>query len=517
MFTGSALLLLGAAALHAEVALPSHFSDHMVLQREMKVPIWGTAGPGETVTVEFAGQRRSAQAGPDGKWRVTLEPMPASSEGRPMTVTGSGSKSSVQFADVLVGEVWLCSGQSNTEFTMSRTERFYFCGVTNEAEEVAAANHPAIRMFTSDSARSYEPRSNIPGCAWQVCTPESVREFSAVGYFFARGLLQELKVPVGILTLTYGASTAQAWIRREALASSPRLRPMLEQFDADVKASQTATNQSARAAALAKWETAVAKAKAAGKKAPKRPRVFDPAQDQHSPTVMFNGVVAPVIPYAIRGVLWYQGESITTGGVALYPLLQTTLIQDWRQLWGEGDFPFYVCQLAAYKAPATDPNSPGNLPATREAQATVLRLPNTGMAVTIDIGDAGSVHPRNKQDVGRRLLRIALAQAYGRPIEYSGPVFDSMQVEGGAIRLRFTHVDGGLMARGGPLQQFAIAGADKKFVWANAAIVGKDVVVSSPQVPEPAAVRYAWADNPEGCNLYNAEGLPAAPFRTDGP
>ncbi|HVM49814.1 MAG TPA: hypothetical protein VMU04_17430, partial [Candidatus Acidoferrum sp.] len=176
-----------------------------------------------------------------------------------------------------------------------------------------------------------------------------------------------------------------------------------------------------------------------------------------------------------------------------------------------------VCQLAAYKAPATDPNSPGNLPATREAQATVLRLPNTGMAVTIDIGDAGSVHPRNKQDVGRRLLRIALAQAYGRPIEYSGPVFDSMQVEGGAIRLRFTHVDGGLMARGGPLQQFAIAGADKKFVWANAAIVGKDVVVSSPQVPEPAAVRYAWADNPEGCNLYNAEGLPAAPFRTDGP
>ena len=512
----SSILLFGAAALRAEVTLPSHFSDHMVLQCDMKVPVWGTASPGETVTVEFAGQKKSVQVGAEGKWRVELDPMPASSDGRVLTVNGSDGKSSVRFADVLVGEVWLCSGQSNMDFTVARTEKFYFCGVTNEAEEVAAANYPKIRMFTGDWARSYEPRSNIPGCSWKVCTPENVREFSAIGYFFARALQKEIKKPIGILTLTYGASTAQAWIRREALAASPQLAPMLEKFDADVKAAQTETNQAARAAALTKWEAAAAKAKAAGKKAPRRPNVFDPVQDQHNPTVLFNGVIAPVIPFAIRGVLWYQGESITTGGVELYPLLQSTLIKDWRRLWGQGDFPFYICQLAAYKSPVTDPNFPGKIPATREAQATVLALPNTGMAITIDIGDAGNVHPKNKQDVGNRLMRIALAKVYGRSLEYSGPMFESMKVEGGAIRVKFSHANGGLVARGGPLKQFAVAGADRKFVWATAAIDGKDaVVVSSSQVPQPVAVRYAWADNPEGCNLYNAEGLPAVPFRTD--
>jgi sialate O-acetylesterase len=512
----SSLPLLGAAALRAEVRLPSHFSDHMVLQREMRLPVWGTAVPGETVTIDFAGQKKSVQVGAEGKWRVELDPMPASSEARVLTVSGSAGKSSVRFVDVLVGEVWLCSGQSNMDFTVARTEKFYFCGVTNKADEVAAANYPGIRMFTSDSARSYEPRSNIPGSSWKVCTPETVREFSAVGYFFARDLQKQIKAPIGILALTYGASTAQAWIRREALAASPQLAPMLEKFDADVKAAQSETNRATRVAALTKWEAAVAKAKAAGKRAPRRPNVFDPVQDQHSPTVMFNGVIAPVVPFAVRGVLWYQGESITTGGVELYPLLQSILIQDWRCLWGQGDLPFYICQLAAYKSPVTDPNSPGSIPATREAQATVLPLPSTGMAVTIDIGDAGNVHPRNKQEVGNRLMRIALAKVYGRCLEYSGPMFESMKVEGGAIRVKFSHADGGLVARGGPLKQFAMAGADRKFVWAKAAVAGKDVVVvSSSEVPQPVAVRYAWADNPEGCNLYNAESLPAVPFRTD--
>jgi sialate O-acetylesterase len=506
---------LTASTLHAEVALPSHFSDHMVLQREMKIPVWGTAAPGETVTVEFAAQKKTAKAGADGKWRVDLDPMPASSEARLLTVRGSDETSVVKFSDVLVGEVWLCSGQSNMDFTVARTEKYYYCGVTNEAAEVAAANYPEIRMFTGDWTRSYEPRSNIPGCAWKVCTPETVGEFSAIGYFFARDLQKEIKVPVGILTLTYGASTAQAWIRREALAADPKLRPMLGQFDADVKAAQTETNRVARETALKKWEAAVAAAKAADKKAPRRPRVFDPVQDQHSPTVMFNGVIAPVVPYAIRGVLWYQGESITTGGAALYPLLQSTLIKDWRALWEQGDFPFFICQLAANNKAVTDANSPGKIPATREAQATVLKLPRTGMAVTIDIGDATNVHPKNKQDVGNRLVRIALAKVYGRPGECSGPMFESTKVEGTAIRVKFSHVGGGLVARGGPLKQFAIAGADKKFVWAAAVIEGESVVVSSPKVPEPVAVRYAWADNPEGCNLYNAEGLPAAPFRSD--
>jgi sialate O-acetylesterase len=368
-------------------------------------------------------------------------------------------------------------------------------------------------MFTSDFARSYAPRDNIPGCAWKVCTPENVREFCAVGYFFARDLQKEINVPIGILALTYGASTAQAWIRREALAANAQLEPLLERFDADVQAGRSETNRVAREAKLNKWEQAKAKARDDGKPEPKQPKIFDPEQDQHNPTVMFNGVIAPVVPFAIRGVLWYQGESITTGGVALYPLLQSTLIRDWRQLWGEGDFPFYICQLAAFNPAVSDPNVPGKIPATREAQATVLSLPNTGMAVTIDIGDAGNIHPKNKQDLGNRLMRIALAKVYGRPIEYSGPMFETMKLEGHSIRVNFSHVGGGLAARGGPLKQFAIAGADGKFVWADAVIDGGSVVASSPQVADPVAVRYAWADNPDGCNLYNAEGLPAAPFR----
>ena len=370
-------------------------------------------------------------------------------------------------------------------------------------------DYPNIRMFTGDWVRSYEPKSDVPG-TWRVCTPENVKEFSAIGYFFARDLQKELKVPVGILTETFGASTAQAWIRREALAADPELKPMLEKFDADVAAYRT--NPPDMSAALKRWEEAAAKAKTDGKAAPRRPGDRNPAQDQHNPTVMFNGMIAPIIPYAIKGVLWYQGESIT-GNRNLFPKLNETLIKDWRKLWG-CEFSFFFVQLAANKAPATEPGDSG-IATVRELQTKALDLPGTGMAVTIDIGDAGNVHPKNKQDVGDRLTRIALAKAYGRKVEYSGPMYESMKVEGNAIRVKFSHVGGGLVAKDGPLKQFAIAGADGKFVWADAKIDKKTVVVSSPQVTGPVAVRYAWADNPEGCNLYNSDGLPAVPFRTE--
>ena len=508
-----AVLLLTACPVLAEVKLPPHFSDHMVLQRDMKVPIWGTAESGEQVTVEFAEQRKRAKASADGKWQVNLDPMPASDAARTMTITGAAKNQKVKFDDILVGEVWLCSGQSNMDFTVAKTEKYYFAGVINEAAEVAAANYPQIRMFTGEWMRSYEPRAEVAG-TWKVTNPENVREFSAVGYFFARDLHKELKVPVGIITLTYGASTAQAWIRREALAANPELNPLLDKFDADVKAYQAdAAGREKYQQALKKWEAEAAAAKASGKPAPRRPRNPDPVDDQHNPTVMFNGMVAPVTPYAIRGVLWYQGESIT-GPRELFPKLNETLVRDWRKLWGQGDFPFFFVQLAAYKAPATEPGE-SSIAVVRELQAKALALPNTGMAVTIDIGDAKDVHPHNKQTLGHRLARIALAKTYGRNIEYSGPMYEAMQVEGSAIRLRFSHVDGGLVAKGGPLKHFAIAGADRKFVWADAKIDGETVVVSSPLVSAPVAVRYAWADNPEGCNLYNAAGLPAVPFRTD--
>jgi sialate O-acetylesterase len=494
-----AALVLSSGVLRSEVKLPSHFSDHMVLQREMKVPIWGTADLGEEVTVAFAGQRKSARAGADGKWRVDLDAMPASAQGHTFVVTGTKTDQPVEFNDVLVGEVWLCSGQSNMDFTVAKTEKYYFAGVNNEAEEVAAANHPLIRMFTGEWSRAYEPQAAVAG-AWRVCTPESAREFSAVGYFFARDLQQEINVPVGIITETYGASTAQAWIRREAIATDPKLKPVLDEFDAKVRAYTPPTEEE-----LKPWREAAEKAKAEGKRPPRRPRP-DPVQDQHNPTVMFNGMIAPIIPCAIRGVLWYQGESITAPR-ELFPLWNQTLITDWRRLWGY-DFSFFFVQLAALKA-----NS--NTPAVREEQARALALPNTGMAVTIDIGDPDNVHPKDKQNVGARLARIALARVYGRNLEYSGPVYDSMSIDGSSIRLRFSHASGGLVARGGELKTFVIAGSDRKFVTAVAQIDGENIVVSSPEISAPAAVRYAWESYPEGCNLYNTAGLPAPPFRTD--
>lgn len=505
------LFLSGRVAL-SQVKLPPHFSDHMVLQRNMKAPIWGTANPGEQVTIAFAGQKKKARANADGKWQVNLDPMTASSASRTMTVTDSKNQK-VMFVDVLVGEVWLCSGQSNMDFTVAKTEKYYFAGVNNEAAEVAAANYPLIRRFTGEWKRSYEPKSEVAG-TWKVINPENVREFSAIAYFFARDLQKEIKVPVGIITLTFGASTAQAWIRRETMAANSELKPLLDKFDTEKRAyeSDAAIIEKYRQS-LTKWEADVAAAKTEGKPAPRKPRNPDPVDDQHNPTVMFNGMIAPVIPYAIRGVLWYQGESIT-GAKELFPKLNETLITDWRNLWGQKDLPFYFVQLAAHKAPKTEPDESG-IAVVREMQAKSLALPNTGMAVTIDIGDAKDVHPHNKQDVGNRLSRIALAKIYGRKIEYSGPVYESMKIEGNIIRLKFSHAGGGLVAKDGALKYFAIAGTDKKFVWADAKIEGDTVIVSSPAVTAPVAVRYAWADNPEGCNLYNAAGLPAAPFRTD--
>ena len=500
--------LVTASLLRAEVRFASPFTPHMVLQREMVLPVWGTADAGERVIVEFAGQKKVATAGADGRWRATLDPLAASSEPRDFIVSSATSEPKVQIqklADVLVGEVWLGSGQSNMDFSVSVKVK-YFAGVTNEEQEIAAANHPLIRMFTGAASKTYEPQSRVVG-EWKVCSPETVPAFSAVGYFFARELQRELKVPVGIVTLAFGASTAEAWIRRETMAGDPNLKPLLDDFDAKVNAYVPPTPEEEK-----QWQDTVAKAKAAGERPPRRTRT-DPAQDQHNATVLFNGMVAPVIPYAIRGVIWYQGESIVGGdkGRALYPHVQATLIRDWRALWGEGDFPFYIVQLAGQEAAS-------NSPEIREAQATVLTLKNTGMAVTTDIGEAKNVHPHNKQDVGDRLARIALANAYGRPIEFSGPQYRSMKVEGGAIRVSFTHVAGGLVAKGGgPLKWFEVAGADGKYFPATASIEGDTVVVSSPEVAAPMAARYAWVNFPDGCNLFNAAGLPAAQFRTNAP
>ena len=505
-FALSAAVMFAAASLHAEVKLASPFTSHMVLQCDTKVPVWGTADAGEKITVEFAGQKKSATADTNGNWRVELKPMKPSAEPRELLVRGNRKTEikNLKCEDVLVGEVWLASGQSNMDFTMSKKVK-RFAGVTNEEAEIAAANYPLIRMFTGDAQKTYAPTNRIGG-EWKVCTPENAPAFCAVGYFFARDLQREIKIPVGIITESFGASTAESWIRREALVADAKLKPMVERFDAAVE--KFHTNPPPVVAEARSEDVSATNAATRGRAR----AVRDPVQDQHNATVMFNGMIAPVIPYAIRGAIWYQGESIidaSKGGIELYPRVQATLVRDWRKLWGQGNFPFYIVQLAGQEAAS-------NSPQVREAQATILALPNTGMAVATDIGEAKNVHPRNKQDVGDRLARIALAKTYGRKIEFSGPVFEGIKIEGDKIRVNFSHADG-LIARDGKLKWFTLAGADGKFVSAEATIDGKTIVVSSPEISAPTSVRYAWVNFPEGGHLYNAAGLPAAQFRSDAP
>jgi sialate O-acetylesterase len=501
---GAALLALAGvpSLVRAEVKLASPFTDHMVLQRELPVPVWGWADPGAQVTVEFAGQKKSATAGADRAWRVTLDPLTASASPRELVVTSTNPKSEIEnrkCADVLVGEVWIGSGQSNMAFTVSK-KTAYYAGLVDEEKEIAAANYPQVRMFMGKSAKTYTPQSELGG-EWQVCTPETVPAWSAVGYLFARDLHRELKVPVGIVTVAFGASCAQAWVRRDAMLDDPAFKAVLDRFDAAVKAFVPPTPEE-----QAQQKEAAAKAKAAGQRAP-RGRA-DPVQDQHNPTVLFNGMVAPIVPFAFRGAIWYQGESITAPK-ELFPRWNELLVSDWRKLWGR-NFPFYFVQLAAL-------DNSSNSPQVREWQAEGLKIPNTAMAVTIDIGDQKDVHPHNKAPLGDRLARIALARDYGRKIEYSGPLFQSASTEGNAIRVKFAHTGGGLVAKDGALKTFEVAGADGKYVPAEATIDGDTLLVRAAGVAGPVTARYAWANYPEGANLYNGAGLPASPFRTDHP
>jgi sialate O-acetylesterase len=513
-------VLLFVRATQAEVQLASPFTSHMVLQCDMNVPVWGTADAGEKVTVEFAGQKISTTADADGKWSVKLKPMKASAESRELLVRGVNLKSEIsdlKLSDVLVGEVWLASGQSNMDFSMSKKVK-YFAGVTNEDAEIAAANYPLLRMFIGDAQKTYAPTNRVGG-EWKVCTPENAPAFSAVAYFFARDLQREIKIPVGVVVESFGASTAESWIDRPTMAGDPKLKPLLDSFDAKVENFKTnrpaivapprsedvsATNEISAATNSVNGSTNSVARRRRGNAGPR-----DPVQDQHNATVLFNGMINPIVPFAIRGAIWYQGESIVAGGIPLYPHVQAALIRDWRALWGEGDFPFYIVQLAGQDAAS-------NRPEVREAQATVLQIPNTGMAVATDIGERKNVHPKNKQDVGDRLSRIALANVYGEKIEFSGPDYESMKIEGNSIRVNFSHADG-LVARDGSLKWFEIAGADGKFISADAKIDGNTVVVSSPEISAPVAVRYAWVNFPDGGHLYNSAGLPAAQFRSDAP
>jgi len=484
----------------AEVELPSVISNHMVLQRDMPLPIWGKAEPGEKVTVSIQKQSAEAVANPDGRWQVKLDAMQA---GGPFGMTIAGANT-LTLKDILVGEVWICSGQSNMQMTVKKSK--------DAAVEIKAADYPKIRLFTAQRTIASQPRFNVPG-EWSACTPETAAPFSAVAYYFGRHLHKKMDVPVGLIHTSWGGTPAESWTSMPVLQADPVLQPILARWR-NLIAGYPKKLDHWYETRLAAWRKQADRAESQGRSIPKAPDLpKDPRQSPHRAAGLYNAMIHPFIPYGIKGAIWYQGESNAKRAYQ-YRTLFPAMIRNWRTDWGEGDFTFLFVQLANCRARKAEPVE-SDWAELREAQTMTLSLPNTGMAVIIDIGEADDIHPKNKQDVGARLALGARAIAYGEQIVYSGPVYDSMTVEGDRIRLRFKHVGGGLRVEGGAaLKGFAVAGADRQFVWAKATIDGDTVVVGSDKVAQPVAVRYAWATNPE-CNLYNQAGLPASPFRTD--
>ncbi|MET0465555.1 MAG: sialate O-acetylesterase [Chitinophagaceae bacterium] len=623
----------------AAVTLPKLFTDGMVLQRDKNITIWGWADPKEKVSVTLNKQAKSAVTDKSGKWSLTLG---AESAGGPYTLTVKG-KNTITVNDVLVGEVWICSGQSNMEMPIAGWGL-----INNYQQEIAEANYPQIRQFAVPKKVSLSPQTDVEGDGWKVCNPENAPAFSAVAYFFARDLYKELKVPVGLINTTWGGTMVETWTSREAYENSPEFKEMISRMP-KVDLAELQRERAVQAAAkLSKLQGGAAKqeeiktwnqpsfndnnwgslnvpgvweeqelgeldgivwlrktieisAADAGKKAVielamiddkdesyvngkligstaayNAKRVYEiPAgiltagknviavrvtdggggggiygdvadlkltigsnviplngkwtyriekisQEQAGvtpnsyPTLLFNAMINPLIPYTVRGAIWYQGET-NAGRSYEYRKSFPLMITDWRQRWKLGDFPFYFVQLASFKANNGDSEKGSGWAELREAQLQTLSLPNTGMAVTTDIGDTKDIHPKNKQDVGKRLAAIALNQTYHKANAFSGPVYQSFRTEGDQISVTFSHAENGLIAKDkyGYVKGFEIAGADQKFYFATATIEGNKVIVKSPYVKQPVAVRFGWADDAVDDNLYNKEGFPAGPFRTD--
>lgn len=474
------------ATAQADVSLPNIFSDHMVLQQGQKNKVWGRADVGESVSVTIHEQKHQATADAQGDWHLMLEPLPV---GGPYELTVKG-KNEVQFTDVLVGEVWVCSGQSNMQWSVDQS---------NDPDlERAAANFPRLRMVNVPQVGTQEPQWNFNG-SWKVCTPENVGKFSAVGYFFGRQLHQTLDVPIGLINNAWGGSACEAWIRRDLLAADAQYQPLLDRWAQLESRFQTLSTQAERTEDETKQLN----------------QLRGQMNGNARPGNIYNGVLKSHLGYGIRGAIWYQGESNASRAYQyreLFPLM----ISSWRKEWNQGDFPFYWVQLADFRGERPEP-AESDWAELREAQTmTMDRLPNTGQAVIIDIGEGKDIHPKNKVDVGRRLARWALAKDYGVQIPYHSPRYKSMEKQGSKIVITFDHVAGGWRPfdvnepRG-----FTIAGADRKFVSASAKILPTgQIEVWSDQVTAPESVRYAWADNPV-CNLFSQAGLPLTPFRTD--
>jgi sialate O-acetylesterase len=495
-----------ALAAEADISLAPVFGDHAVLQRGKPVPIWGTAAPSESITVSFRGQSASATAGADGGWKVTLAPLEASADGSDLVVAGRGT---VTLHDVVVGEVWLCSGQSNMEFTVDDGGFTYH--VDNAAAELRTANYPLIRQLKVARTVAAAPARTVATGGWELASPATVGGFTAVGYFFARDIYHALGIPIGIIDSPWGGTPVESWMSDSARKATS-LSASVDANWAKSKAEWPPERVAKYPAEKAAWEKAEQEATAKHTKNalpwPQPPSTDD---SPYLPGGLFNAMIAPLQPAAIRGVLWYQGEA-NVGRPGEYAELFTGMIRSWREGFGQGDIPFYFVQLANFgnEYEVVD----RNWARLREAQVKALDLPNTGMAVTVDIGDAQNIHPRNKQEVGRRLALIARANVYGIAPETTGPVFSGASAEGKAIRVHFAHSGDELSARGGPVRSLEVAGADKVFYPAAASLEADTLLASSPDVPQPVAVRYAWTNAPTA-NLYGDNGLPVAPFRSD--
>jgi sialate O-acetylesterase len=472
----SSIVILGlrlvVSTAWADVRLPALVGNCMVLQRDAKIRLWGWADPGETIRIDFQSETNRARADREGKWSASVGPYVA---GGPYDMVVAG-KNVLVLHDILIGDVWLASGQSNMGYPLKGgSDR-----INNAEEEIRKADYPRIRLFVVRNEAATRPRADVSSDGWHAVTPQSVSGFSAVAYFFGRELHNRYHVPIGLIQSTWGGTVAETWMSADALQRFPEFRDSIGALDSAMPPSQ------------------------------------------NSPTILFNAMISPLAPFRIRGTIWYQGESNAgnTGSPdnrpVQYRILFPTLIEDWRRLWGY-DFPFLFVQLPGYGANQPEP---ADYPwaQLREAQAGALILPNTAMATTIDLGDEENLHPRNKQDFAQRLALAAEALVYGERVVASGPMYQAMQIEAGRIRIHYSGCGSGLLIKDkyGYVRGFAIAGADGLFRWAQARQDGEDVLVFSEAVPQPVAVRYDWSNTPDG-NVFNKEGLPAAPFRTDGP
>lgn len=487
------VLLIVTALASGDVKLPAVIGDNMVLQQNTSASLWGWADAGERIIVKASWHDDAVKtkASQDGRWLVKVSTPKASG---PHTITIEGNNT-IELKNVMSGEVWACSGQSNMQWTVSNS---------NHAEEaIAAAKYPNIRLFYVPRTVALDPQDDCKA-DWEECSPETIPEFSAVAYFFGRTLHRELRVPIGLIHTSWGGTPAESWTRREILESNDKLAPIVERFE-KYQADYPRLLEEHKTK-LEEWNVAIERAKADGKEQPKEPRGPANPVNAWTPSGLYNAMIAPLLNYTIQGAIWYQGES-NAGRAYQYQTLFPAMIKNWRADWNLGDFPFYFVQIAPYK---------GQIPEIREAQLIAFKnVPNCGMVVTTDIGNVNDIHPRNKQDVGKRLALWALAKTYGEnTVVCSGPIYRAKRIEGNRIRLYFDYVGWGLLADGGELTHFTIAEKDKDFVPAKAVIEGSTIVVSNPGVANPADVRFGWENSAEP-NLFNKEGLPASPFRTD--